>query len=146
MKKKTIALLALLLLAQSAHAERVVIQSPHSYEDTRDQAEEAIIERGLVLTYHAYISDMLERTADVSGDPAPAFAHAEGFFFCQVSISHDLLHEDIHNIAHCPNGIYVYQGRDSDTVHVSYRRLDGDSDTIAKVNDLLEQIAQQAVE
>ena len=144
MIKKTF-IFALVLLAQSVHAETMVRQSPYSYEDTRDEIIDAVISRGLVVSYHSHISDMLERTSDAVGNGSN-IASAEGIFFCQAALTHELLQEDIHNIVNCPYGVYIYQGKDDGAVNVSYRKVEGDSPAVEQVNALLADIVQQVIE
>ncbi len=127
--------------------DAVVHKTHESFEDTRDNVVDAVIDRGMVVTYHAYIANMLERTSDAVGAGSSKIEEGEGIFFCQASLTHDLLKESLHNIVHCPYAIYIYEGEDDDDVYVAYRKAGRNAGPAArKVDAMLAEIVEEALD
>jgi len=122
-----------------------VYESDDSFEDTRDALVDVIIDRGLVITYHAYVSNMLERTSEAVGASGSRLDNGEGLFFCQAGLTHELLEESKHNIVLCPYVVYVYE-EDSE-VYLSYRRSGGKAGSGgAKLDAYLDGLVREALE
>lgn len=79
-----------------------------SYEDVRDDLEQAITGKGIKINNIAHIGDMLARTGKDLGKGKQIFAHAEAFEFCSATVSRATMEADPHNIVFCPYVISVY--------------------------------------
>lgn len=115
------------------------------YQALRDALQEAIEERGLVVTYVAHTQAMLARTAGVVTRPATQFRTAETLLFCQAETTHALLANSTGNIVLCPYAITVYALRgEPGAAHLAFRPPPKGADWRA-LAELLETIVQRAI-
>ena len=127
-----------------------VITAKASFADVKQDLEDAIVNRGLVIDYNAKIGDMLERTGKDVGSTKKIYNGAETVQFCSAVLSRKTMEADPANIAFCPYVIFYYERADQPgTVHIGFRELDDDgSDASEKakeaVNKLLEEIIKEA--
>ncbi len=127
-----------------------VITAKASFADVKQDLEDAIVNRGLVIDYNAKIGDMLDRTGKDVGSTKKIYNGAETVQFCSAVLSRKTMEADPANIAFCPYVIFYYERADQPgTVHIGFRELDDDgSDASEKakeaVNKLLEEIIKEA--
>jgi len=138
-------LLAGLSLTAGARAQEVTtysVQAP--FEEVSQDLGDAIINHGYKIDYHAFIGDMLKRTAKDVGAKKSLYKDAQFMQFCSAVASRQAMEADIGNIAFCPYVLFVYEAADDPgTVVVGFRRLPegGGRDHI---NNLLDEIAREA--
>lgn len=142
-----------LSLASGALAEEVTTYlSTAPFDEVRQDLADAIINRGYVIDYEAYIGKMLARTAADVGASQTLFAEGRAISmqFCSAVLSRDTMEADVMNIAYCPYVLFVFQARlDDPTVTIGFRRLpergsEESKATLAIVNKLLDDIAREA--
>jgi uncharacterized protein (DUF302 family) len=138
--------------AQDATGEHVTIYTVDgNYEDVRLDLENAIVNRGLVIDYEAFIGEMLNRTAEDVGAERQVYTRAETLQFCSAVLSRRTMEADPTNVAFCPYIVFAYEETDAEgTIHVGYRRLPetGEEESraaLAEVNALLDEIVREAV-
>jgi uncharacterized protein (DUF302 family) len=128
--------------------------SDASFDTVRDNAQHAILTKGLVIDNTSYIGKMLERTGKDVGSTKPVFAEGRGdaFSFCSAVLSRKTMEADPHNIAFCPYAIVVYSpASEPKKVYVAYRRpvagngSDASRAALKEVEALLDGIAREAV-
>lgn len=144
-----LALFAAPVHAQGAAGQYVAIYSVEGdFEDLRLDLENAIINRGLVIDYEAFVGDMLNRTAEDVGAERRIYTRADTLQFCSAILSRRTMEADPANLAFCPYIVFIYEEADAEgTVHVGYRRLPeaGDEESRAalfEVNALLDEIVR----
>jgi uncharacterized protein (DUF302 family) len=124
------------------------------FENVRDDLQNAIIAKGLVIDNTSHIAKMLERTGKDVGSTKPVFAEDRGqaFSFCSATTSRKTMEADAHNIAFCPYSLAVYSTvTEPKKVYVAYRRpvLTEGSETakasLKEVETLLDGIAREAL-
>lgn len=120
-----------------------------TFEDVVFNLETAIVNRGLVIDYVSHVGEMLDRTgADVGAD-TKVFLNAQTNLFCSSVLSRAVMEADASAIAYCPYAIFAYETADEPgKVVVGYRPLPlsgASADAAGAVNDLLEEIALEAV-
>jgi hypothetical protein len=142
-----------LSLAGGALAEEVTTyRSTAPFDEVRQDLADAIINRGYVIDYEAYIGKMLARTAADVGASQTLFAEgrANSMQFCSAVLSRNTMEADVMNIAYCPYVLFVFQERlDDPVVTIGFRRLpergsEESKATLAIVNKLLDDIAREA--
>jgi hypothetical protein len=120
------------------------------FADVLQDLEDAIVNRGYVIDFHARIGAMLNRTAGDVGAEQQVFLHADGLQFCSATLSRRAVEADPANIAYCPYVLYVYELADAPgAVTVAYRQLDTTGPArsftaLAEINALLDEIAREA--
>jgi uncharacterized protein (DUF302 family) len=140
------------VLAQGAAGQYVTLYSVEGdFEDLRLDLQDAIINRGLVIDYEAFVGDMLNRTAEDVGAEERIYTRADTLQFCSAILSRRTMEADPVNLAFCPYIVFIYEEADAEgTVHVGYRRLPeaGDEESRAalfEVNALLDEIVRDVV-
>lgn len=124
----------------------------NDYAVIRDNLEQAIIGRGLVITGVSHVGDMLARTGLDLGATRQIYAHAEVLEFCSATLSRKMMEADPSNIVFCPYGIAIYERADQPgRIHLAHRRLQGRGsgeviETMEKIDALLDSIIQEALE
>lgn len=138
--------------AQGAAGEYVAIYTVEGdFEDVRLDLENAIINRGLVIDYEAFVGDMLNRTAEDVGAERQIYTRADTLQFCSAILSRKTMEADPVNLAFCPYIVFVYEEAGAEgVIHVGYRRLPeaGDEESRAalfEVNALLDEIVRDAI-
>lgn len=128
----------------------VTYQTKDVFESVKENAESAIIGRGMVIGRILHVREMLDRTGSDLGFPRSVYLEAVSLEFCSASLSHRMLAVDPVNIVVCPFTIAVYvKADDPETVLVSFRQpeLVSDDGSIASdIFSLLDGIAREAVE
>lgn len=109
---------------QAHAADGAVVTSVNGrYEDVRDSLVAAIEGRGLVISYTAHVSDMLQRTGKDIGATKPIFDKAETFEFCSATVSRKMMEAKPSNIVNCPFSVAMYALPGSPgKVYLAYRR------------------------
>ncbi len=124
----------------------------NEYAVIRDNLEQAIIGRGLVITGVSYVGDMLARTGVDLGGKRQIYVHAEVLEFCSAVLSRKMMEADPANIVYCPYGIAIYERADQPgQIYLAHRRLQargtGDvTDTMKEIDALLDSIIKEALE
>jgi uncharacterized protein (DUF302 family) len=138
--------------AQNASEEHVTVHSIEgSFDDIRLDLENAILNRGLVIDYEAFVGEMLNRTAEDVGAETRVYTHAQTLQFCSAILSRRTMEADPINLAFCPYIVFVYEEAGAEgTIHVGYRRLPETGDeagraALSEVNALLDEIVRDAV-
>jgi uncharacterized protein (DUF302 family) len=122
------------------------------YAVIRDNLEQAIIGRGLVITGVSHVGDMLTRTGVDLGNTRQVYVHAEVLEFCSAVLSRRMMEADPANIVYCPYGIAIYERADQPgKIYLAHRRLQGQGsgeviETMKEIDALLDSIIQEALE
>ena len=128
--------------------------SDAKFDTVRDDVQNAILAKGLVIDQTSYIAKMLDRTRKDVGGSMVIFADGRGqaFSFCSAVHSRNAMQADPHNIAFCPYTIVVYSTTaEPRKVHVAYRAsaLNGGSEAsraaLREVDALLDGIVREAL-
>jgi uncharacterized protein (DUF302 family) len=134
----------------SATQSIVTYQTNDIFESVKENVEDAIIDRGMVIGRTLHAREMLDRTGPDLGFPRSVYLEAVALEFCNASISHRMIAVDPVNIVFCPFTIAVYvRADDPGNVFVSFRRSEpvGDDSSIAfDIFLLLDGIAREAIE
>jgi len=124
------------------------------FDSVRDDLQNAIIAKGLVIDNTSFIAKMLERTGKDVGSTKPVFTenHGQAFSFCSATTSRKTMEADAHNISFCPYTLVVYSTvAEPGKVYVSFRRpvLNEGSEAakaaLKEVEALLDGIARDAL-
>lgn len=139
----------------SAPATSVVRYSVEGeFDNVRDDLQNAIIAKGLVIDNTSHIAQMLERTGKDVGSTKSVFTEGRGqaFSFCSATISRKTMEADAHNIAFCPYSLAVYSTvTEPKKVYVAYRRpvltegSEAAKASLKEVEMLLDGIARDAL-
>ena len=118
------------------------------FESARDDLEDAITARGLVISYVSHAKAMLDRTADIAGVKKSVYPNgAEIVLFCKSNTSHKLLQKNPHYIALCPYAISVYDIQNNKgKVFFSYRKPPSGIPEYDAIEKLLQSIIEEAIE
>lgn len=122
------------------------------YPVIRDNLEQAIIGRGLVITGVSHVADMLARTGIDLGSTRQVYIHAEVLEFCSATLSRRMMEADPSNIVFCPYGIAIYERADQPgKIYLAHERLQGRgsgdvSETMKEIDALLDSIIREALE
>ena len=125
-------------------------QADDIFESVKENVEDAIIDRGMVIGRTLHAREMLERTGPDLGFSRSVYLEAVTLEFCSAAISHRMIATDPVNIVVCPFTIAVYVKADEpDNVFVSFRRpvpVGDDGSIAADIFSLLDGIAREAIE
>ena len=119
-----------------------------TYEDVRQDLEDSITGKGIVISGISHVSDMLQRTGKDLGLKGRIFEHAEAINFCSATISRNMMKIDPHNIVFCPYIIAIYSVPDKPgIVYLAYRRPPAlptkeSTEALAAVENLLKGIIE----
>jgi uncharacterized protein (DUF302 family) len=139
-------------LAAAAQTHVVTHAVAGEFDDVRLDLETAIVNRGLVVDYEAFVGEMLARTAADVGAEREVFTRAESFQFCSAVLSRRMMEADPANLGFCPHIVFAYAvpGEDG-MVHVGYRRLAEEAAAseesraaLAEINALMDGIVREA--
>src|SRR4030066_1458139 len=92
------------------------------FDSVRDDLQNAIIAKGLVIDNTSYIAKMLERTGKDGGSTKAIYTenHGQAFSFCSATTSRKTMEADAHNMAFCPYSLGVHRtGADPKKVYVA---------------------------
>lgn len=149
------------LIAQSAkviqESPAKVFQIKSSFDDVKEALIFSIENHGLVVSYTAKASDMLARTANVTGGKPAVYKQAENVFFCKATLSDKLVRESPHAVVFCPFVIGIYtlnqpklsSNTDTDAgtlVYISYPRLPKSMSMSREIEQLLESVIKETIE
>jgi uncharacterized protein (DUF302 family) len=147
--------LALGLSAQAMAAGGKIMEtftSKYDFDTVKQNVEDALTGRGLVVNNVAHIGEMLERTGKDLGAAKQVYVKAEGVEFCSATLSRKMMEADPHNIVFCPYviSVYVLPGA-PDKTYVSFRKPDlvgskASRAALQEVEKLLREIAKEATE
>ena len=127
-------------------------QAKASYSDVRQNLEDAIIDRGLVIDLSGEIGKMLERTGAALGKSDKVYTDAQFFTFCSAKLSRNMVEADPHNIGYCPYIVFVYElVSEPGTVHVGYRRplirgSQASKAALLSIDGFLDNLVQESIE
>jgi uncharacterized protein (DUF302 family) len=127
-------------------------QSKGAYSDIRQNLEDAIIDRGLVINLKGNIGEMLDRTGSTLGKTNKIYANAEFFSFCSAKLSRKMVEADPHNMGYCPYNVFVYElTSEPGTVHVGYRKplirgSQASKAALLSIDEFLDEVVQEAAE
>lgn len=128
----------------------VTYRAADGFETIRENVENAIIARGMVIGRTLHVREMLDRTGPDLGFPERAYLDAVALEFCSAPLSHRMIAADPLNIVHCPFTIAVYvKTGEPEHTYVSFRTplpSGGDCRLAADIHALLDGIAREAVE
>lgn len=136
-----------------ASAQNVTeLEAKGSFEEARQALTDAVVNRGYKIDYEAFIGAMLDRTGDDVGSAKPIYKEAQFIQFCSAVLSRKAMEADPANIAFCPYVLFVYERTDEPgKPRLGFRRLpetgsDASKASLAKVNEVLEEIVTEAAE
>jgi uncharacterized protein (DUF302 family) len=139
--------------AEGVHANsQTVFVTEDDYEVIRNNLEQAIIGRGLVVSSISHVGDMLARTGLDLETTQQIYIHAEVLEFCSSALSRRMMEADPTNIVFCPYGIAIFERVDQPgKVYLAHRRLQGLGSgevikTMKEIDALLDGIIQEAVD
>ncbi|NQY94746.1 MAG: DUF302 domain-containing protein [Campylobacteraceae bacterium] len=128
-------------------ASIVYSTNEESWEDVNESVKEAIINKGIVISYTSHVMKLLERTAKMLGKKQDAYKNAQIHLFCQVSLSSKMYQSNPHIITGCPYGIAVYELQSKPgTIYVSYRKAPSEEPAFADVVKLQDSIVRDALD
>lgn len=118
-----------------------------TYEEVRQDLEDAIIAEGLKIDYNGNIGAMLQRTGRDVGSNVPVYAQAEFLTFCSAKLSRQMMEADPANLAQCPYVMFIYQRAATvKDVTVGYRKVAVQGrakKALEEINAMLERIARK---
>lgn len=131
----------------SSHMVSYTIED--SFDNVKQDVEDAITAKGLKVSNISYIGKMLKRTAKDVGASGGIYHDAVALEFCSATLSREMMQTNPDNIVFCPYIIYVYalSGETGKTT-VAYRKFTtsatGNTDkTLSQVEALLESIINE---
>ena len=151
--KRTFLALSVVALPLAAAAGQMVSYAVDGdFDDVRFDLETAIVNRGLVIDYEAFVGEMLKRTAADVGAERDLFTRAESFQFCSALLSRRMMEADPANLGFCPHIVFAYEEVGAEgRVHVGYRPLPENGDlseesraALAEINALMDSIVREA--
>ncbi len=128
--------------------QAVVWQVEADYQDVRDDLQDAIESRGMVVSYISHAKAMLDRTGKDLGYQDSVYPQgAEIFLFCKADISQKLVRVNPHHVVLCPYAIAVYDiAGEPGKVYLSYRVPPANTPEYMPVEKLLREMIESIVE
>lgn len=126
--------------------------SKYDFDTVKQNVQEALTGRGLVVNNVAHIGEMLDRTGKDLGAGKQVYLKAEAIEFCSATVSRKMMEADPHNIVFCPYVISIYVlPTMPDKTYVAFRKPDmvGSKQSKAALKDvevLLREIIEEAIE
>lgn len=122
-----------------------------NFDEIRIDIENAILNRGFVIDFHARVGDMLNRTAPDTGDSQMVYTAADSWQFCSAALSRKMVEVNAINIAYCPYIVFAYATVDNpNNIVVGFRRHDSSdpatAEVLKEINTLLGGIVDETVE
>ncbi len=90
------------------YPESQIISVVGNFNEVKEDLVRSIESKGIVISYIAHASDMLNRTADTLKIKQKVYHRAEIILFCKSDVSHKLTQENPHNLILCPYPIAIY--------------------------------------
>jgi uncharacterized protein (DUF302 family) len=136
--------------ALAAESFNGVFKTRGDFQDVRDLLVIAIEGKGLKITHHNMIADMLERTGKDLGTTRQIYEFGEQMEFCSATVSRKMLEVDPHAMVLCPYIISVYKIPSDPNVYIAYRKPPPTSNPALKnalenVENLLTEIIKDAL-
>jgi len=121
------------------------------FDEIRIDVENAIVNRGFVIDFHAKVGEMLNRTAADTGSAKTVYAAADSWQFCSAVLSRKMVEASVINIAYCPYVVFAYATVDEpNNIVVGFRRHDSSDQATAEVlkeiDTILGSIVDEVVE
>lgn len=147
--------LALMLSAFATKAEFIsedniiaTYRSHESFETIKENLQQAITNKGLIISGTLHVSEMLNRTAKDLGIAKNAYQKAEAFEFCSALLSHKMIQVNPLNLTVCPFTIaFFVKPEEANIVYLAFRKpqLAGESKNISQeINIFLHEIVKEA--
>lgn len=147
--------LALMLSACATKAEFVsednliaTYRSNESFETIQENLQQAITNKGLMISGTLHVSEMLNRTAKDLGISKNVYQKAEAFEFCSAVLSHKMIQVNPLNLTACPFTIaFFVKPEENQSVYLAFRKpqLAGESKNISQeINTFLHGIVKEA--
>ncbi|MEG3618218.1 DUF302 domain-containing protein [Magnetovibrio sp. PR-2] len=134
----------------SAHGPFKTYSVKAAFDDVVSDAENAVINQGLVIDFRADVGEMLARTMKDVGGKKKVYNNAKMLMFCSAKYTREAVEADPTNIMFCPYSMMVFELADEPgTVHVGYRvpKRGGSIESrqaLLAIENLLDTIAQEA--
>lgn len=124
-------------------------RAKESFETIKENLQQAITNKGLIISGTLHVSDMLNRTAKDLHMTTNAYQQAEAFEFCSALLSHKMIQVNPVNLTACPFTIaFFVKPEETDMVYVAFRKpqLAGESKEISQeINKFLHEIVKEAI-
>jgi uncharacterized protein (DUF302 family) len=124
-------------------------RSKESFETIKENLQQAITNKGLIISGTLHISDMLNRTAKDLNITKNAYQKAEAFEFCSAMLSHKMIQVNPLNLTACPFTIaFFVKSEENQYVYLAFRKpqLAGESKEISQeINAFLHSIVKEAM-
>jgi len=118
-----------------------------NWDEVNESVKDAIIDKGIVISYTSHVMKLLNRTAKMLGKKQDAYKNAQIHLFCQVSLSTKMYKANPHIITGCPYGISVYELQSKPgTIYVSYRKAPPEEPAFTDVVKLQDSIVRDALD
>lgn len=115
------------------------------FADIKDNLTQAIEGRGLVISYTAQVSEMLDRTAVDLGATRRIYGSGEVLEFCSAKLSRQMMEADPRNLVFCPYTIAIYTLADKPGEVYVARKVLPEGAAFAPIDALLKDIVAEAV-
>lgn len=148
---RIIILLALLLpfASQASNYKEIdaswVFSTENNFESALENLVFAIESRGLVISYTAHASEMLNRTASAVGTENQVYGDAQILLFCKSDLSHAMVADNPHHLPLCPYSISIYTiFQQPELTYLSIRKPDPAAPFSNEIAKLLISIIEEA--
>lgn len=126
----------------------VTYRSNESFETIKENLQQAITNKGLIISGTLHVSEMLNRTAKDLNIAKNAYQKAEAFEFCSALLSHKMIQINPLNLTACPFTIaFFVKPEETQSVYLAFRKpqLAGESKAISEeINNFLKEIVKEA--
>lgn len=123
-------------------------RSNESFETIKENIQQAITNKGLIISGTLHVSEMLNRTAKDLGISKNVYQIAEAFEFCSAVLSHKMIQVNPLNLTACPFTIaFFVKPEEPHVVYLAFRKpqLVGESKNISReINNFLHEIVKEA--
>lgn len=123
-------------------------RSNESFETVKENVQQAITNKGLIISGTLHISEMLNRTAKDLNISKNAYQKAEAFEFCSAVLSHKMIQVNPLNLTACPFTIaFFVKPEETNVVYLAFRKpqLAGESKEVSQeINNFLHSIVKEA--
>jgi len=123
-------------------------RSNESFETVKENVQQAITNKGLIISGTLHISEMLNRTAKDLNISKNAYQKAEAFEFCSAVLSHKMIQVNPLNLTACPFTIaFFVKPEETNVVYLAFRKpqLVGESKEVSQeINNFLHSIVKES--
>jgi len=117
------------------------------FDEVKEDLVRAIEGKGIVVSYIAHASSMLNRTAETLKIKKQVYHKAEIILFCKSEISHRLVQVDPHNLILCPYPVAIYSlSAQPDMIYLAIRKPPVNVPAYAVVHEMLLEIIKETIE